>query len=154
MYWLDYIVVYFETSDIRQIILLSVTRIHFKYRDNVFILFLCFNKNSLLSTAENLLMAEEKGPCYRLVSTGKQCMHPLSVQLSRQLCCCSVGKAWGPTCEKCPVLGTREYNSILFKATLFYSSNNVPVGLISSFHSSGLQPGAQAFAAVKICWKL
>ncbi|XP_075781089.1 latent-transforming growth factor beta-binding protein 1 isoform X3 [Pelodiscus sinensis] len=49
---------------------------------------------------------EEKGPCYRFVSAGKQCMHPLSVQLSKQLCCCSVGKAWGPHCEKCPLPGT------------------------------------------------
>ncbi|XP_077139129.1 latent-transforming growth factor beta-binding protein 1 isoform X2 [Ranitomeya variabilis] len=62
--------------------------------------------------AENLLMSEEKGPCYRLVSTGKQCMHPLSVQLTRQLCCCSVGKAWGPSCEKCPVLGTPAFKQI------------------------------------------
>ncbi|KAL8185722.1 UNVERIFIED_CONTAM: hypothetical protein K2H54_057274 [Gekko kuhli] len=52
------------------------------------------------------MATEEKGPCYRFVSAGKQCMHPLSVQLSKQLCCCSVGKAWGPHCEKCPLPGT------------------------------------------------
>ncbi|KAM6405106.1 latent-transforming growth factor beta-binding protein 1 isoform 19-T19 [Pluvialis apricaria] len=56
--------------------------------------------------ADNPIVAEEKGPCYRFVSAGKQCMHPLSVQLSKQLCCCSVGKAWGPHCEKCPLPGT------------------------------------------------
>ncbi|XP_077342553.1 latent-transforming growth factor beta-binding protein 1 isoform X1 [Lithobates pipiens] len=61
--------------------------------------------------AENLLVSE-KGPCYRLVSTTKQCMHPLSVQLTRQLCCCSVGKAWGPNCEKCPVIGTAAFKEI------------------------------------------
>ncbi|KAM8947004.1 latent-transforming growth factor beta-binding protein 1 isoform 2-T2 [Pelodytes ibericus] len=61
--------------------------------------------------AENPL-SEEKGPCYRLVSSGKQCMHPLSVQLTRQLCCCSVGKAWGPHCEKCPILGTAAFKEI------------------------------------------
>ncbi|XP_064014815.1 latent-transforming growth factor beta-binding protein 1 isoform X3 [Pogoniulus pusillus] len=55
---------------------------------------------------DNPVVAEEKGPCYRFVSAGKQCMHPLSVQLSKQLCCCSVGKAWGPHCEKCPPAGT------------------------------------------------
>ncbi|XP_068088216.1 latent-transforming growth factor beta-binding protein 1 isoform X3 [Hyperolius riggenbachi] len=62
--------------------------------------------------ADSPLVSEEKGPCYRLVSTTKQCMHPLSVQLSRQLCCCSVGKAWGPNCEKCPVLGTAAFKEI------------------------------------------
>ncbi|XP_054832905.1 latent-transforming growth factor beta-binding protein 1 isoform X5 [Eublepharis macularius] len=55
---------------------------------------------------DNPMVTEEKGPCYRFVSAGKQCMHPLSVQLSKQLCCCSVGKAWGPHCEKCPLPGT------------------------------------------------
>lgn len=61
---------------------------------------------SLFAAADNPMVTEEKGPCYRFVSAGKQCMHPLSVQLSKQLCCCSVGKAWGPHCEKCPLPGT------------------------------------------------
>lgn len=76
-------------------------------------MFRCFgflvNSAILSSTfiaADNPVVAEEKGPCYRFVSAGKQCMHPLSVQLSKQLCCCSVGKAWGPHCEKCPLPGT------------------------------------------------
>ncbi|XP_074945339.1 latent-transforming growth factor beta-binding protein 1 isoform X7 [Phalacrocorax aristotelis] len=61
---------------------------------------------------DNPIVAEEKGPCYRFVSAGKQCMHPLSVQLSKQLCCCSVGKAWGPHCEKCPLPGTAAFKEI------------------------------------------
>ncbi|KAB0380266.1 hypothetical protein FD755_008050 [Muntiacus reevesi] len=58
------------------------------------------------------VISEEKGPCYRLVSSGRQCMHPLSVHLTRQLCCCSVGKAWGPHCEKCPLPGTAAFKEI------------------------------------------
>ncbi|KAM7171955.1 latent-transforming growth factor beta-binding protein 1 isoform 1-T1 [Macrochelys suwanniensis] len=61
---------------------------------------------------DNPMVSEEKGPCYRFVSAGKQCMHPLSVQLSKQLCCCSVGKAWGPHCEKCPLPGTAAFKEI------------------------------------------
>ncbi|XP_048340072.1 latent-transforming growth factor beta-binding protein 1 isoform X2 [Sphaerodactylus townsendi] len=61
---------------------------------------------------DNAMVTEEKGPCYRFVSAGKQCMHPLSVQLSKQLCCCSVGKAWGPHCEKCPLPGTAAFKEI------------------------------------------
>ena len=60
----------------------------------------------LSASADTPVISEEKGPCYRLVSSGRQCMHPLSVHLTRQLCCCSVGKAWGPHCEKCPLPGT------------------------------------------------
>ncbi|CAG6018154.1 unnamed protein product [Menidia menidia] len=32
---------------------------------------------------------EEKGACFRLVGSGRQCLHPVSAQLSKQLCCCS-----------------------------------------------------------------
>ncbi|XP_029608727.1 latent-transforming growth factor beta-binding protein 1 isoform X1 [Salmo trutta] len=55
---------------------------------------------------------EEKGACFRLVSSGKQCLHPVSAQLSKQLCCCSVGKAWGPRCDKCPLPGTAKFKEI------------------------------------------
>lgn len=55
---------------------------------------------------------EEKGACFRLVSSGRQCMHPVSAQLSKQLCCCSVGKAWGPRCDKCPPPGTAKFKEI------------------------------------------
>ncbi|XP_030642014.1 latent-transforming growth factor beta-binding protein 1 [Chanos chanos] len=55
---------------------------------------------------------EEKGACFRLVSTGKQCLHPVSTQLSKQLCCCSVGKAWGPRCDHCPLPGTAAFKEI------------------------------------------
>ncbi|XP_033978251.1 latent-transforming growth factor beta-binding protein 1 isoform X1 [Trematomus bernacchii] len=55
---------------------------------------------------------EEKGACFRLVSSGRQCLHPVSTQLSKQLCCCSVGKAWGPRCDKCPPPGTAKFKGI------------------------------------------
>ncbi|KAI3363428.1 hypothetical protein L3Q82_011574 [Scortum barcoo] len=55
---------------------------------------------------------EEKGACFRLVSSGRQCLHPVSAQLSKQLCCCSVGKAWGPRCDKCPPPGTAKFREI------------------------------------------
>ncbi|XP_061140649.1 latent-transforming growth factor beta-binding protein 1 isoform X2 [Syngnathus typhle] len=55
---------------------------------------------------------EEKGACFRLVSSGRQCLHPVSAQLSKQLCCCSVGKGWGPHCDKCPPPGTALFKEI------------------------------------------
>ncbi|XP_075392128.1 latent-transforming growth factor beta-binding protein 1 isoform X6 [Tenrec ecaudatus] len=69
------------------------------------------------------VISEEKGPCYRLVSNGRQCMHPLSVHLTKQLCCCSVGKAWGPHCEKCPLLGTAKEEPV---EALTYSREHRP----------------------------
>lgn len=97
----------FEIKFLQIVMLIDLTGV-----GNVLVV-LCFafhvNSTILSSTflaADNPIVAEEKGPCYRFVSAGKQCMHPLSVQLSKQLCCCSVGKAWGPHCEKCPLPGT------------------------------------------------
>lgn len=74
--------------------------------DVVFCCFLGDIRPYLSASADTPVISEEKGPCYRLVSSGRQCMHPLSVHLTKQLCCCSVGKAWGPHCEKCPLPGT------------------------------------------------
>ncbi|KAB0407444.1 hypothetical protein E2I00_007616, partial [Balaenoptera physalus] len=51
---------------------------------------------------------EEKSLCFRLVSPEHQCQHPLTTRLTRQLCCCSVGKAWGTRCQRCPADGTGE----------------------------------------------
>ncbi|XP_053575957.1 latent-transforming growth factor beta-binding protein 3 [Bombina bombina] len=55
---------------------------------------------------------EVKGLCYRLVGADGQCQHPLSTILTRQLCCCSVGKAWGSQCEACPADGTASFAEI------------------------------------------
>uniref|UniRef100_A0A8C3ATM4 Latent-transforming growth factor beta-binding protein 4 n=1 Tax=Cyclopterus lumpus TaxID=8103 RepID=A0A8C3ATM4_CYCLU len=61
---------------------------------------------------------EEKGACFRLVSSGRQCLHPVSTHLSKQLCCCSVGKAWGPRCDKCPPPGTGKVKSDKYVMTV------------------------------------
>ncbi|KAM8792420.1 latent-transforming growth factor beta-binding protein 3-like, partial [Eudromia elegans] len=54
----------------------------------------------------------ERGLCYRLVSGPQRCQHPLPTRLPRQTCCCSVGKAWGARCERCPADGTAAFKAI------------------------------------------
>ncbi|XP_051502465.1 latent-transforming growth factor beta-binding protein 1-like isoform X2 [Myxocyprinus asiaticus] len=73
-----------------------------------------FVPDPTLSTCypETPALPEEKGACFRLVSSGTQCLHPVSTQLSKQLCCCSVGKAWGPRCDRCPLPGTAAFKEI------------------------------------------
>uniref|UniRef100_A0A8C8SB66 Latent transforming growth factor beta binding protein 3 n=1 Tax=Pelusios castaneus TaxID=367368 RepID=A0A8C8SB66_9SAUR len=56
--------------------------------------------------------SEEKSLCFRLVSPELQCQHPLATKLTRQMCCCSVGKAWGARCERCPADGTAAFKEI------------------------------------------
>ncbi|KAF4084511.1 hypothetical protein AMELA_G00129520 [Ameiurus melas] len=55
---------------------------------------------------------EERGACFRVFGGGHQCLHPVSTELSKQLCCCSVGKAWGGKCERCPLPGTAAFKEI------------------------------------------
>ncbi|KAA0711091.1 Latent-transforming growth factor beta-binding protein 1 [Triplophysa tibetana] len=68
--------------------------------------------NATRCAAETPALHEEKGACFRLVGSSKQCLHPVSTQLSKQLCCCSVGKAWGPRCDHCPLPGTAAFKEI------------------------------------------
>ncbi|XP_064407903.1 latent-transforming growth factor beta-binding protein 3 isoform X2 [Latimeria chalumnae] len=56
--------------------------------------------------------SKEKGPCYRMLAKNKTCTHPLPGELPKTLCCCSVGKAWGASCEPCPVDGTDAFKEI------------------------------------------
>ncbi|XP_072101823.1 latent-transforming growth factor beta-binding protein 3-like isoform X1 [Mobula birostris] len=55
-------------------------------------------------------LSGEKGPCYLLVDSEKRCAYPLGGELTKQICCCSVGKAWGSNCDPCPISGTAEFH--------------------------------------------
>ncbi|KAM8946774.1 latent-transforming growth factor beta-binding protein 3 isoform 2-T2 [Pelodytes ibericus] len=78
--------------------------------------FRCACKHGYILISSQMHCAQEKpeaiGLCYRLVSTEGLCHHPLSKQMTRQLCCCSVGKAWGSQCEACPADGTASFAEI------------------------------------------
>uniref|UniRef100_A0A8C3AS77 Latent-transforming growth factor beta-binding protein 4 n=1 Tax=Cyclopterus lumpus TaxID=8103 RepID=A0A8C3AS77_CYCLU len=93
---------------------------------------------------------EEKGACFRLVSSGRQCLHPVSTHLSKQLCCCSVGKAWGPRCDKCPPPGTGKVNKnstcIFFHSleVVERSSPPTPVEILPSNAGQDIAPTQSA----------
>ncbi|XP_074501775.1 latent-transforming growth factor beta-binding protein 1 isoform X2 [Sebastes fasciatus] len=83
---------------------------------------------------------EEKGACFRLVSSGRQCLHPVSTQLSQQLCCCSVGKAWGPHCDKCPPPGTAKFKDICPGGMGYTVLPNPPVNKPVTVHQEPIDP--------------
>ncbi|XP_039639452.1 latent-transforming growth factor beta-binding protein 1 [Perca fluviatilis] len=83
---------------------------------------------------------EEKGACFRLVSSGRQCLHPVSTQLSKQLCCCSVGKAWGPRCDKCPPQGTAKFKDICPGGMGYTVLPNPPVNKPVTVHQAPIEP--------------
>ncbi|XP_021034390.2 latent-transforming growth factor beta-binding protein 2 [Mus caroli] len=54
----------------------------------------------------------QQGLCYRSLGSGT-CTLPLVQRITKQICCCSrVGKAWGSTCEQCPLPGTEAFREI------------------------------------------
>uniref|UniRef100_A0A8C5EQG1 Latent transforming growth factor beta binding protein 3 n=1 Tax=Gouania willdenowi TaxID=441366 RepID=A0A8C5EQG1_GOUWI len=56
----------------------------------------------------NRCSAAESAQCFRIVSESRGCEHPLPTHLTQEVCCCTVGKAWGHHCERCPQVGTAD----------------------------------------------
>lgn len=54
----------------------------------------------------------DPGQCFRMVSELRGCEHALPIDLSLEMCCCTVGKAWGRNCERCPQVGTAAFKKI------------------------------------------
>ncbi|KAM9332077.1 latent-transforming growth factor beta-binding protein 3 isoform 2-T2 [Pholidichthys leucotaenia] len=53
-----------------------------------------------------------KAQCFRMASESRGCEHPLQTPHTQKMCCCTVGKAWGSNCERCPQVGTAAFNKI------------------------------------------
>ncbi|KAF6728849.1 Latent-transforming growth factor beta-binding protein 3 [Oryzias melastigma] len=54
----------------------------------------------------------EQAQCFLMASESKGCEHPLPTQITQEMCCCTVGKAWGRNCERCPQVGTLAFSKI------------------------------------------
>ncbi|KAG9475360.1 hypothetical protein GDO78_003666, partial [Eleutherodactylus coqui] len=78
--------------------------------------FRCACKHGYVFISSQMRCTQEKSDvkslCYRLIDQEGQCEHPISNWMTQQLCCCSVGKAWGPQCEACPAEGTASFAEI------------------------------------------
>uniref|UniRef100_S4RY04 Latent transforming growth factor beta binding protein 1 n=1 Tax=Petromyzon marinus TaxID=7757 RepID=S4RY04_PETMA len=75
----------------------------------------------------NKALAEEKELCFHMV-VEHRCQHPLPVPVSRPVCCCSVGVAWGSDCQRCPAKNSDAYVEICPAGPgLVYHRNPDPV---------------------------
>uniref|UniRef100_A0A7N6AUX7 Latent-transforming growth factor beta-binding protein 3 n=1 Tax=Anabas testudineus TaxID=64144 RepID=A0A7N6AUX7_ANATE len=54
----------------------------------------------------------EQAQCFLIASDVRGCEHPLPTHITQEMCCCTVGKAWGRNCERCPQVGTGAFNKI------------------------------------------
>uniref|UniRef100_A0A672Z6W8 Latent transforming growth factor beta binding protein 3 n=1 Tax=Sphaeramia orbicularis TaxID=375764 RepID=A0A672Z6W8_9TELE len=54
----------------------------------------------------------EQAQCFLMASETRGCEHALPTHLTQEMCCCTVGKAWGRNCERCPQVGTVAFSKI------------------------------------------
>lgn len=57
-----------------------------------------------------------------------ECGEPLPGRYRLDMCCCSVGEAWGSDCEACPKPGTPEYKSICPRGPGFANRGDIITG--------------------------
>ncbi|KPP77168.1 latent-transforming growth factor beta-binding protein 4-like [Scleropages formosus] len=90
--------------------------------------------------APEKVISEDKGQCYRLLTSG-MCSLPILRNITKQICCCSrVGKAWGKNCEKCPFFGSAAFKEICPAGPGYqYSSSAVKLNqiLLEQFGAEG-----------------
>ncbi|XP_034034450.1 latent-transforming growth factor beta-binding protein 3 isoform X3 [Thalassophryne amazonica] len=60
----------------------------------------------------NRCVESEQAQCFLMASEARGCEHALSTHLTQEMCCCTVGKAWGQNCERCPQVGTAAFSKI------------------------------------------
>nr|XP_019941030.1 PREDICTED: latent-transforming growth factor beta-binding protein 3 [Paralichthys olivaceus] len=54
----------------------------------------------------------EQAQCFLMASEARGCEHAVTTHLTQEMCCCTVGKAWGRNCERCPQVGTVAFSKI------------------------------------------
>lgn len=57
-----------------------------------------------------------------------ECGEPLPGRYRLDMCCCSVGAAWGVDCEECPKPDTPEYKSICPRGPGFANRGDILTG--------------------------
>uniref|UniRef100_A0A8C4DGG1 Latent transforming growth factor beta binding protein 3 n=1 Tax=Dicentrarchus labrax TaxID=13489 RepID=A0A8C4DGG1_DICLA len=66
----------------------------------------------------------EQAQCFLIASEARGCEYPLPTHHTQEVCCCTVGKAWGRNCERCPQVGTVAFSRIC-PAGKGYSLQNI-----------------------------
>lgn len=64
--------------------------------------------------------------CYLAVDSQGRCRADTSDYVTKASCCCSVGQAWGPHCERCPRRDSKEYQE-LCPGGMGYRPNDITV---------------------------
>ena len=73
---------------------------------------MCLSSTVVVAVTDmkSLLYSDQRqGYCFTSLSNGRCLSHANQLRrTTKSQCCCGMGAAWGPRCEKCPRSGTRE----------------------------------------------
>lgn len=72
----------------------------------------------------------EYGQCFRVVTNARGCELPLLGNLTQEVCCCTVGRAWGRNCERCPLQGTGEWSEVSWTGATTCRETTSPDGSV------------------------
>lgn len=63
---------------------------------------------------------DEEKQCYYNLNNVNFCENVLTINITKQECCCTLGAAWGDTCEMfpCPVLSSGMYIKCILIASM------------------------------------
>ena len=116
------------------------------------------NETSPLSETES---PNDLAQCFRLASESRGCEHPLPTPLTQEVCCCTVGKAWGRNCERCPQVGTGEWTEtkrssyrLRKKKWTFCCRNDICLSAcehIKNFNKHSTAPGMSTLHCINVC---
>jgi len=66
------------------------------------------------------------GACYRQLLGGR--CSPVTdgrPQTTRAACCCTMGVAWGPACQPCPISGSDDYKQLCMESGLHVDGSDI-----------------------------
>lgn len=74
--------------------------------------FKCSCKSGFVLERNRCVEYPPLGQCFRIASNDRSCNYPLPTPHTQVVCCCTVGKAWGRNCERCPEEGTVAFKKL------------------------------------------
>ena len=69
-------------------------------------------RNTKIGSEFSYISDERELVCYQTV-TSDECTKPVRGLYKKDICCCSIGAAWGRPCEECPLKDSSKLRNIV-----------------------------------------
>uniref|UniRef100_A0A669DV60 Latent transforming growth factor beta binding protein 3 n=1 Tax=Oreochromis niloticus TaxID=8128 RepID=A0A669DV60_ORENI len=130
--------------------------------------FKCSCKSGFVLERNRCVEYPPLGQCFRIASNDRSCNYPLPTPHTQAVCCCTVGKAWGRNCERCPEEGTVAFKKLCPAGKGYFLQNireTVQITVPSDHENQGklsarmqtkpmtekFRPGMDIFSSLHLC---